>query len=110
MEEPQRPLEGLLVLDLGHIYQAPYCGFLMAMAGATVIKIEPPQGEPLRGVGTHMVRVRFPRLPVLSGEYLWSAYVLDDSGIQLLDMAELVQPFTVLNFSIAIQGIFPSRN
>lgn len=56
-----------------------------------------PQGEPLRGVGTHMVRVRFPRLPVLSGEYLWSAYVLDDSGIQLLDMAELVQPFTVLN-------------
>lgn len=48
MEEPQRPLEGLLVLDLGHIYQAPYCGFLMAMAGATVIKIEPPNGEPLR--------------------------------------------------------------
>jgi crotonobetainyl-CoA:carnitine CoA-transferase CaiB-like acyl-CoA transferase len=48
MDEPQRPLEGLLVLDLGHIYQAPYCGFLMAMAGATVIKIEPPNGEPLR--------------------------------------------------------------
>ena len=36
-------------------------------------------------------------LPVLSGEYVWSAYVLDDSGIQLLDMAELIQPFTVLN-------------
>ena len=48
MEAPQRPLDGLLVLDLGHIYQAPYCGFLMAMAGATVIKIEPPNGEPLR--------------------------------------------------------------
>jgi crotonobetainyl-CoA:carnitine CoA-transferase CaiB-like acyl-CoA transferase len=48
MIEPQRPLDGLLVLDLGHIYQAPYCGFLMAMAGATVIKIEPPNGEPLR--------------------------------------------------------------
>ncbi len=48
MEAPRRPLDGILVLDLGHIYQAPYCGFLMAMAGATVIKIEPPQGEPLR--------------------------------------------------------------
>lgn len=54
-------------------------------------------GEPLRGAGSHRVRVRFPRLPLLSGEYLWSAYVLDDSGIQLLDMAELIQPFTVLN-------------
>ena len=42
------PLEGILVLDLGHIYQAPYAGFLMAQAGATVVKIEPPTGEPLR--------------------------------------------------------------
>lgn len=48
MDAARRPLDGILVLDLGHIYQAPYCGFLMAMAGATVIKIEPPTGEPLR--------------------------------------------------------------
>lgn len=54
-------------------------------------------GEALRGRGLHHVRVRFPRLPLLSGEYLWSVYVLDDSGIQVLDMAELIQPFTVLN-------------
>lgn len=52
---------------------------------------------PLEGVGTHRIRARFPRLPLLSGEYLWSVYVLDDSGIQVLDMAELIQPFTVLN-------------
>ena len=48
MGEPRRPLDGILVLDLGHIYQAPYCAFMLAMAGATVIKIEPPNGEPLR--------------------------------------------------------------
>jgi len=48
MAEPHRPLDGILVLDLGQIYQAPYCSFLMAMAGATVIKIEPPGGESLR--------------------------------------------------------------
>ena len=48
MAEPHRPLDGILVLDLGQIYQAPYCSFLMAMAGATVIKIEPPGGEALR--------------------------------------------------------------
>jgi lipopolysaccharide transport system ATP-binding protein len=51
----------------------------------------------MRGVGQHRVRVRFPRLPLLSGEYLWSVYTLDDSGLQVLDMAELIQPFTVLN-------------
>lgn len=42
------PLAGVIVLDLGQIYQGPYCGFLLAMAGATVIKIEPPGGEPIR--------------------------------------------------------------
>lgn len=42
------PLAGLLVIDLGQVYQAPYVGFLMAQAGATVIKIEPPHGEPVR--------------------------------------------------------------
>ncbi len=55
------------------------------------------EGKPLQGVGTHRIRMRFPRFPLLSGEYLWSVYVLDDSGIQVLDMAELIQPFTVLN-------------
>lgn len=45
---PEYPLQGLTVLDLGQIYQGPYCGFLLAMAGARVIKIEPPEGEPIR--------------------------------------------------------------
>lgn len=53
--------------------------------------------SPICGVGTHRVRVRFSRLPLLSGEYLWNVYTLDDTGLQVLDMAELVQPFTVLN-------------
>ena len=43
-----RPLEGLTVLDLGQIYLGPYCGLLMARMGATVIKVEPPAGEPIR--------------------------------------------------------------
>src|SRR5215212_8820483 len=42
------PLTGITVLDLGQIYQGPYCGFLLAMGGAKVIKIEPPDGEPIR--------------------------------------------------------------
>src|SRR3954452_19640862 len=42
------PLAGITVLDFGQIYQGPYATMLMAKAGATVIKIEPPGGEPLR--------------------------------------------------------------
>ena len=42
------PLRGVRVLDLTQIYNGPYATFLMAMAGAEVIKIEPPGGEYLR--------------------------------------------------------------
>src|SRR5487761_2715337 len=43
-----RPLAGIVVLDFGQVYQGPYATLLMAKAGADVIKIEPPNGEPLR--------------------------------------------------------------
>jgi len=46
------PLDGLTVLDLGQIYQGPYAGFLLAQAGADVIKVEPPAGDPTRGTAT----------------------------------------------------------
>ena len=44
----QGPLNGVIVVDLGQIYNGPYCTFLMAMAGARVIKVEPRGGENLR--------------------------------------------------------------
>ena len=45
------PLEGVTVIDLSQIYNGPYATFLLATAGATVIKIEPPGGESLRRRG-----------------------------------------------------------
>src|ERR1044071_8131681 len=42
------PLAGLVVIDFGQIFQGPYATLLLAKGGADVIKIEPPQGEPLR--------------------------------------------------------------
>lgn len=45
------PLQGVVVVDLTQIYNGPYATYLLALAGATVIKIEPPGGESLRRRG-----------------------------------------------------------
>jgi CoA:oxalate CoA-transferase len=42
------PLAGITVIDFGQIFQGPYATLLLAKAGANVIKVEPPHGEPLR--------------------------------------------------------------
>ncbi|MEO2184009.1 MAG: CoA transferase, partial [bacterium] len=47
----QQPLTGITVLDFGQVYNGPYCGFLLAQAGARVIKIESLIGETLRARG-----------------------------------------------------------
>lgn len=57
--QPQGPLSGVVVIDLSHIYNGPYATFLMAMAGATVIKVEPLDGEHLR----HRARIGGAALP-----------------------------------------------
>ena len=47
--EPARsPLAGLKVLELADGIAGPYAGRLLAMLGATVVKVEPPGGDPTR--------------------------------------------------------------
>ncbi|MCM3035777.1 CoA transferase [Bacillus pumilus] len=43
-----KALEGITVLDLGQIYNGPYCSLMLAFQGAKVIKVEPLKGENLR--------------------------------------------------------------
>ncbi len=42
------PLDGVTVLDLGTIYAGPYNGMLLSDLGASVIKVEPLDGDPWR--------------------------------------------------------------
>jgi formyl-CoA transferase len=43
-----KPLEGLKVIELGQLIAGPFAGKCFAEFGAEVIKIEPPEGDPLR--------------------------------------------------------------
>lgn len=43
------PLAGINVLEFSEIIAAPFAGLLLADMGATVTKVEPPQGDPWRG-------------------------------------------------------------
>lgn len=44
-------LSGLTVLDLGQLHPGPYTAMLLGQLGATVIKVEKPQGDTARQLG-----------------------------------------------------------
>ena len=48
------PLEGLKIIELGHYIAAPFATRLLADLGAEVIKVEPPEGDPVRGWGSQV--------------------------------------------------------
>lgn len=66
------PLAGVTVCDFTHILAGPYCTQLLADAGATVLKIEPPVGE--------YARVRGPKRPLPDGTLLSSYHVAVNRG------------------------------
>ena len=50
MSDGQRPLDGILVIEVGQLLAGPFAGTLLGYFGAEVIKIEPPgEGDPIRG-------------------------------------------------------------
>lgn len=46
-----RPLDGVRVIDLSNMLMAPYTSQILGDLGADVIKLEPPEGDPVRLIG-----------------------------------------------------------
>lgn len=48
-DKKRRPLDGIRVIEVGQLLAGPFAGCMLAYFGAEVIKIEPPEGDPIRG-------------------------------------------------------------
>jgi succinate---hydroxymethylglutarate CoA-transferase len=46
---PAAPLDGVRVVELGHVAAGPFAAMLLADLGADVVKVEPPSGDQMRG-------------------------------------------------------------
>ncbi len=108
-----RPLDGVRVLELGSLLAGPFAGALLAGFGAEVIKIEPPEGDPIRGW----------RLLDADGTSLWwrslargkKSVVLDlrtDRGRELVRRLALASDVLIENFrpgTLERWGLGPDR-
>src|SRR5262245_65520824 len=57
------PLEGIRVVELGVWVAGPSAGGVLADWGASVVKIEPPDGDPFRGLYLTASGVELPANP-----------------------------------------------
>ena len=69
------PLLGLKVIEICTTIAGPACARLLADMGAEVIKIEPPEGDPVRQMGQHY-----------QGESLYAASILRNKRSIVLDL------------------------
>ncbi|MEO0029394.1 MAG: Succinyl-CoA:(R)-benzylsuccinate CoA-transferase subunit BbsF [Pseudomonadota bacterium] len=83
--EASGPLNGLRVIEICSTIAGPACTRLMADFGAEVIKIEPPEGDPVRQMGQHVDDVSLYAASLLRNK---KSVVLDLKNPQDLQIAK----------------------
>ena len=96
--EIAKPLEGVTVLDFGQVYNGPYCGFLLAQAGARVIKVESRVGEPLR-TRAQATSASYPFSMLNGGKECITLNIKSDEGQKLLRSLVLKVDVLLENFA-----------
>lgn len=96
---PNMPLAGVTVIDLGQIYQGPYATLLMAKAGARIIKVEPPKGEPARLRAAVGMSATFPFAMLNSNKQGVSLNLKHPKGKALLERMAVKADVLLENFA-----------
>jgi crotonobetainyl-CoA:carnitine CoA-transferase CaiB-like acyl-CoA transferase len=71
------PLQPYRVLELGSTAAGPFCTRLLADFGASVVKIEPAEGDPIRNLGDHV-----------DGKSLYAASIARNKHIASIDLRQ----------------------
>lgn len=76
-------LDGIRVLEICTTIAGPACGRLLADFGADVIKIEPPDGDPVRQMGYHLGDVALYAASILRGKRSIAIDLKTEEGLAL---------------------------
>jgi crotonobetainyl-CoA:carnitine CoA-transferase CaiB-like acyl-CoA transferase len=88
------PLVGVRVVELCNTFAGPACGRLLADFGAEVIKVEPPEGDPVRQMGLFADGVSLQAASIQRGKRSIAIDLNSEAGAQVL--RELLQTADVL--------------
>jgi crotonobetainyl-CoA:carnitine CoA-transferase CaiB-like acyl-CoA transferase len=92
------PLAGYTVIELGSTVAGPFCGRLLADFGASVIKVEVAEGDPLRSMGTHKDGISLYALSIFRNKEVISVDLRTEEGQALLRRLIDQADFLVENF------------
>lgn len=92
------PLAGIRVLEVGSTIAGPFCGRLLADFGADVIKIEPPDGDPVRSMGKRFQQRSLYAASIFRNKAMVSINLRTETGRHLLAELAAVSDVLVENF------------
>ena len=88
------PLDGVSVLELGSTVAGPFCARLLADFGAEVVKIEVPEGDPVRSFGKRYEGKSLYASSIFRNKEMASINLREERGRDLIK--QLVPKFDVL--------------